>query len=96
MDTRVLQLTHSVIEAINDELAYTATLSEQGRSDEVHYGTAGQLLTLQIYANRAVEAWVSNPGSTKALNELRKCAAIACRALLTEGCPARVFTEGDI
>ena len=89
MDTRVMKLTPLVIDCIDEELEYVATLAEQGRSDTFHYGTAGQLLTLESYARKAREAWVNNPSDTQALHELRKCAAIAIRALLTEGCPAR-------
>jgi hypothetical protein len=89
MDTRVLKMTPEVIAAIDGELAYVATLQEQGRSDAVHYGTEGQLLTLDVYARRARDAWVNNPSDSEALHELRKCAAIAIRALLTEGCPQR-------
>lgn len=86
MDQRVLTMTPDVIEAINEELAYVATLSDIGRSDTVHYGTAGQLLTLSTYTQRAIDAWTENPGNDGALHNLRKCAAIAIRALLTEGC----------
>lgn len=89
MDTRVMELTPEVISAINEELAYVATLADQGRSDTVHYGIVGQLATLQTYARYANDDWVTNPGSDAALNTLRKCAAIAIRALLTEGCPRR-------
>ncbi len=102
MDTRVMELTPEVISAINDELAYVATLSEQGRSDTVHYGTAGQLLTLSTYTQRAIDAWTENPGNDGALHNLRKVAAIAVRALLTEGCPRRggsldnIFDSSDI
>lgn len=93
MDQRVLQITPEVVTAINEELAYVATLSQIGRSDTVHYGTAGQVLTLSEYSAQAVEDWVTNPGNDAALHTLRKCAAIAIRALLTEGCPRRVFNE---
>ena len=70
MDTRVLELTPEVISAINEELAYIPTLSEKGRSDEVHYGTAGQLLTLAVYADRAIDAWVANQSLFLFLNNL--------------------------
>ncbi len=96
MDTRVLQITTEVVTAINEELAYTATLQEQGRSDAVHYGTEGQLLTLNTYARKAIDAWVNNPSDEQALHQLRKCAAIAVRALLTEGCPRRTFNTVDL
>lgn len=89
MDTRALKLTPEVIAAINEELAYTATLVSSGRADSYNYGTEGQLLTLNTYARRAIDAWVNNSSSLEARNELRKCAAIAIRALLLEGCPTR-------
>ena len=89
MNTQKMQLTPLVIDRIDEELEYIATLNEQGRSDGLHHGTAGQLLTLEVYARKAREAWVNNPSDTQALHELRKCAAIAIRALLTEGCPQR-------
>lgn len=89
MDTRIISISQDTAEAINEELAYIGRLSSIGRSDEVHYGTAGQLLTLQTYARKALDAWVMNPGNDQCLHELRKCAAIAIRALETEGCPRR-------
>ncbi len=92
MDERVMTLTDEVIDAINEELEYVSTLRAQGRSDTVHYGTAGQILTLQEYSQRALNAWVTNPGEDQSLHELRKCAAIAIRALLTESCPRRDVT----
>ncbi len=98
MDQRVMKLTPEVIDAINEELAYTATLVDQGRSDATHYGTEGQLLTLNTYSRAAIDAWVTNPSDNQALDQLRKCAAIAIRALLTEGCPRRggnVFIKGE-
>ena len=94
MDQRVMQITPEVVTAINEELAYTASLADLGRSDTVHYGTAGQVLTLQAYAQEALTDWVTNPGADAALHTLRKCAAIAIRALLTEGCPRRGFNNG--
>lgn len=84
MHEQVLTLTDEVIEAINEELKYQAGLTAAGRSDGQHYGVAGQLLTLQTYARRALDAWVNNPGEDQALDELRKCAAIATRAMITE------------
>ena len=89
MDTRKLRITSQVIQAINEELDYVGTLSEQGRSDKQHHGAAGQLLTLKVYTDKAIVAWVNNPGNAEALHQLRKCAAIAVRAMLTEGCLKR-------
>lgn len=89
MDNRKLWITNDIINAIDDELEYIGTLNDQGRSDGEHHGIAGQLLTLKHYTDRAMALWVMNRGSDDALHELRKCAAIAIRALLTEGCPKR-------
>lgn len=89
MDTRKLIVTGEVVEALDEELAYQATLADQGRSDKVHYGLPGQLLTLKEYTDKAIAAWVTNPGDSKALHVLRKCAAIAVRGMLTEGVKRR-------
>ena len=89
MDTRTIKVSQDTVDAINGELEYISTLSQQDRSDEVHYGTVGQIATLQTYARKALDAWVMNPGNDSTLHELRKCAAIAIRALETEGCPRR-------
>jgi hypothetical protein len=93
MDDRRIAISDRVIDAINDELHYISTLNAQGRSDETHHGTAGQLLTLKVYVDKAIAAWVLNPGDKAALDELRKCAAIAVRAMITEG---TVFREWHI
>ena len=89
MDKRVIQVSIGTVTAINEELAYVATLVDQGRSDDTNYGLPGQLLTLQTYARKALDAWVENPGQDEALHQLRKVAAIAVRGLETEGCPRR-------
>ena len=89
MDTRVLRMTTEVIDAIDEELEYVATLVSLGRSDAIDHGVEGQLLTLSTYTRKAVDAWVNNRSSDQALHELRKCAAIAVRALIIAGCPRR-------
>lgn len=89
MDNRILTLTPAVVDALNEELEYQAGRAAAGRTDGVHYGTPGQILTLLEYTQRALIDWVQNPGEDAALHTLRKCAAIAIRALLTEGCPRR-------
>lgn len=89
MTDEELVLTPEVISAINGELAYVATLQEQGRADANDYGVEGQLLTLSTYSTYAINAWVNNPTCEPALHELRKVAAIAIRALLNHGCPRR-------
>lgn len=91
MKNTELKLTPEVIEAINEELAYTAGLQTQGRADSVDYGVEGQLVTLSTYTRKAIDAWTNNAGNEQSLHELRKVAAIAIRALLTAGCPRRVL-----
>lgn len=84
-----VELSPTVIDAINGELKYQATLPEQGRSDSLDHGVEGRLLTLDVYTRKAIEAWVENPGTDEALHGLRKVAAIAVRALEQYGCPRR-------
>lgn len=90
MRTLGIQLNRDTIDGINEELAYTETLHEKGRADGIDYGTEGQLLTLKVYTDKAIAAWVNNPSPEQALHELRKVAAIAARALIRDGCPRRV------
>lgn len=89
MTDEKLELTPEVISAINGELAYVATLQEQGRADASDYGVTGQLLTLSTYTRKAVDAWVNNGTEEESLHGLRKVAAIAIRALIKNGCPRR-------
>lgn len=46
-------------------------------------------MALAVYANKAMDAWVHSAGDEAALDALRKCAAIAVRALEQYGCPER-------
>lgn len=93
MLSKKLILTDEVVDAINEELEYTSTLQDQGRADKADYGVEGQLLTLKHYTDKAISEWVMNPGSHEALHELRKCASIAVRALITHGCPRRFESQ---
>lgn len=78
-----------VITAINEELAYQATLPDSGRADAKDHGVSGQLVTMERYLRKANDAWTDNPGEEAALDVMRKLAAIAVRALETYGCPRR-------
>lgn len=82
-----------VIEAIDGELEYQSTLMDRDRADYTDNGVAGQLVTLQDYTSRAMAAWTQNAGDEQALDVLRKCAAIAVRALICYGCPRRAGYE---
>lgn len=91
-----------VLKAIDDELTYINFLADSNyekwpnRTDKEDHGVAGQLVTLSRYVRKAEDAWADNPGNRAALDELRKCAAIAIRALILYGCPPRTlkFVDG--
>lgn len=89
MDTKQIQLTPEVIDAINGELAYQNTIAGTSRADTVDYGLAGKLLVLSRLTRKAEDAFESQAGKEAALNEVRKIAAVACRTLALCGCPKR-------
>lgn len=89
MRTDGVKLTACVIEALNQELEYIASLNEQGRADDKDHGVAGQILCLEQYVVRARESWCNVANEEPALDQLRKCAAIAILALERYGCPWR-------
>lgn len=84
-----ITMSQPVIDAINEELAYQSTLQGSGRADAREHGVEGQLVTLQVYTQEAMVAWTKSAGDEKALDALRKVAAIAVRALEQYGCPRR-------
>ncbi len=84
-----IKLTQEVIDAINEEFLYQSTLKGSGRADARDHGVEGQLVTLRVYLREAEVAWTKNSGDEAALDALRKCAAIALRALVQYGCPRR-------
>lgn len=92
MDTEQIELTAEVIKALNEELEYQNLMAGSARADDRDNGLAGQLVTLGTYADRARDAWSETKGDAQALEELRKVAAIACRALIRFGCPKRSAT----
>jgi hypothetical protein len=90
MDTETVRISSEVMCAIDDELAYQESMSSDNcRADEVDHGLPGQLLTLGVYTTKAQAAWTGADGTEKSLDELRKVAAIAIRALVRFGCPKR-------
>lgn len=91
---RSITMTQEVIDAINEEFDYQTSLKGSGRADARDHGVEGQLVTLGVYLREAETAWVKNSGDEKALDALRKCAAIALRALIEYGCPRR-FVQGE-
>ena len=93
MNSKQYIMNQTTIAAIDDELHYMSTLNAQGRSDGEHHGLEGQLLTLKVYVDKAIAAWVNNPNDAAALEELRKVAAIAVRGMLTEGTRFRSWSR---
>lgn len=90
------QLTPLVAQAINEELEYQEALPYGNRTDNKDYGVAGQLVTLKVYADKALAAWTDTAGDEKALDMIRKCAGIAVRALVMYGCPRRQYTPAQL
>lgn len=90
MRTDPVCMSQPVINAINGELEYIASLNSRGRADTNDHGVAGQLITLDAYTRKAEEAWVNSADEEEALDVLRKVAAIAILALERYGCPERV------
>jgi hypothetical protein len=84
-----IEMSQSVIDAINEELAYQSTLQGSSLADAREHGVEGQLVTLQVYTQEAMVAWTKSAGDEKALDAIRKVAAIAIRALEQHGCPRR-------
>ena len=89
MLTAPITITPEVIDALNGELAYQASLHSRGKADELDHGIAGQLVTLSVYAREAESAWAKGETDEAALDAMRKVAAIAVRALVLYGCPKR-------
>jgi hypothetical protein len=83
---KLLSESQHVVDAIDAELHYQNNLPI---SDGNNNGVAGQLVTLERYTRKALDAWTDNAGDLQSLHGLRKCAAIAVRALIEHGCPAR-------
>lgn len=84
-----LSETPNVIKAIDGELDYIESLSDMGRADEKDAGVAGQLVTLNVYLQKAQALYCDHAGDRPALDVIRKIAATAIRALIMYGCPER-------
>lgn len=82
-------VSRTVLDAINEELAYQSTLPGSGRADARDHGVEGQLVTLSVYLRKAEEAWTFQAGDDAALENIRKIAGTAIRALEMYGCPRR-------
>lgn len=91
MDKDKVFMTQEVVDCINLELEYQNQMVGTDRADTKDHGLPGQILTLQTYARRANDAWTNNGGEMQALHEIRKCAAIAVRAMVRFGCVNRII-----
>ena len=89
MDANKIQLTEEVIQAINEELEYQNNMHNTDRANTSDNGLAGQVVTLQHYAQDAITSWTLSNNDTPCLNNMRKIAATAIRALIRFGCPRR-------
>jgi hypothetical protein len=65
---------------IDDERDYQDTLGAD-RTDGRHHNVAEELVIMRVYLNRAFDAWVSNPGDQKALEQIKKVVATGVRTM---------------
>lgn len=89
MIEKEIRLSPEIIDAIDEEFAYQAKIIANNGADGVDHGVASQLVTLDTYTRSAIDAWTNNSSERFSLDQLRKVAAIALRALELYGCPTR-------
>jgi len=77
-----------VYRVIDGERDYQDSLGSD-RTDGSQHTTGDYLTMLDSYVRKAKDAWTNKPGNTAALNEIRKCAAIAVRCMEEHGAPKR-------
>jgi hypothetical protein len=77
-----------VYDRINEERNYQDSLGED-RTDGHFRSVGDELVLMEVYLRRAFDAWANNPGDMKALDEVRKIAAITVRCLENHGAPKR-------
>ena len=90
-DLPKVRLTSEVIDAINEEFDYQESRWSGGLAPADEPSVANRLVTLRVYLTKAEEAFANNHGDQKALDALRKVAALALRPLIEHGCPRRVM-----
>lgn len=81
-----------VFELIDSERSYQDSLSPD-RTDGHQHSVGEELVLMDVYLRRALDAWVDNAGDASALNEIRKVAAIAVRCIENHGAPNRALTH---
>lgn len=81
----------SVYFMINKEREYQDNLGKDRTNGHLR-SVGDELVLMDVYLQRAFNAWANNPGDIKALDEIRKIAAIAVRCMENHDAPMR----GDI
>ena len=80
----------NVIKLVNEDLSYLDSLSEERTDGHIH-SVGEELVLMNVYLGKAMEAWVDNPGDIYALDQLRKVTAIAVRCMENHGVPSRAM-----
>lgn len=80
-----------VYHLINGERDYQDHLSSE-RTDGTQHSVGDYVTMLTYYVSKLQEAWTMNPGTTQALDVMRKCAGIAVHCMEDHGAPARKQT----
>ena len=78
----------NVYKLIDEERDYQNNLPPS-RTDGSHKTVGDYLTMINYYLKRAVDDWASNPGTLKAMDEVRKIAGIAVRCIEEHATPAR-------
>ena len=81
-----------VYKLIDCERDYQDSLGK-ARTDGQPRTVGGELILLTEYIDRARKAWTNNPGNEKALEEIRKVAAIAVRRMEHNDTEPRAFNS---
>lgn len=78
-----------VYAAIDTERAYQDALPPTRTDTQGEHSVGEHLVLLKEYVDRALKAWVDNPGDDPALHVVRKVAGIAVRCMEQHGAPKR-------
>ena len=73
-----------IYKIIDEERVYQNTLPPE-RTEGVPHTVGNYLVMMRHYMGRAEDAWTLNPGDKKALDVIRKIAAIAVRCMEENG-----------
>lgn len=77
--------------AIDSERKYQDALGPDRREPrEQNHSVGDYLVMLKIYVDKALRAWVDNPGTDAAMDGVRKVGGIAVRAMEEHGTSFRI------